>query len=69
MIDPVCAIHGKRSSEHEGGRCLYCCICYRPLTPGECAVDAKGARWDVCKGDCAREAGIATLADKCRPDA
>lgn len=60
-IDPVCAIHGKRWSEHDGGRCLYCCICFRPLTPEECAVDAEGSKWDVCDGTCAVEAGIVPL--------
>lgn len=60
-IDPVCAIHGKRQSEHDGGRCLYCCICFRPLTPEECAVDAEGSKWDVCDGTCAVEAGIVPL--------
>jgi hypothetical protein len=58
MIDPVCAFHGKRMSEHEGGRCLYCCICYRSLEPAECVVDSDGQKWDVCKGACAQEAGI-----------
>jgi hypothetical protein len=48
LIDPVCAFHGKRWSEHEGGRCLYCCICFDPLTPEECHVDEAGDRWDVC---------------------
>lgn len=57
-VDPVCIIHGTRWSEHEGGRCLYCCICYLPLTPDECAVDQNGQKWDACKGQCARETGI-----------
>ena len=57
-IDPVCAIHGKPQSEHEGGRCLYCCICFKPLTLDECAIDANGQKWDVCQGDCAIEAGV-----------
>jgi hypothetical protein len=57
-IDPVCAIHGKRWSEHEGGRCLYCCICFKELTPDECVVDISGQKWDVCRGACAIEAGI-----------
>lgn len=47
-IDPVCAFHGKRWSEHEGGHCLYCCICFKTLTPDECAADADGQKWDVC---------------------
>jgi hypothetical protein len=58
MVDPVCAIHGKKWSEHEGGKCLYCCICFKPLTPDECAVDSDGQKWDVCKGDCAQAAGV-----------
>lgn len=43
-IDPVCAFHGLRWSEHH---CLYCCICFKTLTPGECAV-IDGERWDLC---------------------
>lgn len=43
--DPVCAIHGKRRSEH---RCLYCCLCFRSLEPGECAYRPNGDREDVC---------------------
>lgn len=58
VIDPVCVIHGRRWSEHDGGRCLYCCICFRPLEADECATDSSGQKWDVCRGDCAREAGI-----------
>lgn len=57
-IDPVCAFHGKKLSEHEDGRCLYCCVCYKPLTPDECVVDTTGTKWDTCKGRCAMEAGI-----------
>lgn len=47
-IDPFCALHGKRQSDHEGGRCLYCCLCFKPLTPDECAADSDGQKWDVC---------------------
>lgn len=47
-IDPVCAFHGKRWSEHEGGRCLYCCICFTSLTPDECATGSDGVKWDIC---------------------
>lgn len=57
-IDPVCAFHGKKWSEHEGGVCLYCCICFTTLTPAECAVDIEGQKHDTCKGQCAAEAGI-----------
>lgn len=45
-IDPVCAIHGKRWSEH---RCLYCCHCFDTLTDDECWTDSDGHKWDVCK--------------------
>lgn len=44
-IDPVCAFHGKRRSEHV---CLYCCLCFRTLTPDECNVLADGSKEDVC---------------------
>lgn len=37
---------------------LRCEICHRGLTPEECAVDTAGQKWDVCKGDCARQVGI-----------
>lgn len=49
---PVCALHGKQH------KCLYCCICFKPLTPEECAVDNAGQKWDCCPGECAREAGL-----------
>jgi hypothetical protein len=37
---------------------LMCEICFDGLTPEACAVDAGGQRWDVCAGECARQAGI-----------
>lgn len=37
---------------------LMCEICFRGLTPDECAEDTNGKKWDICKGDCARQAGI-----------
>lgn len=55
MIDPVCIVHGKKMSEHD---CLYCCLCFTPLTPEECHVDEKGQKWDVCK-KCAEEEAMA----------
>lgn len=58
VIDPVCLLHSKRASEHDGGRCLYCCICFKPLTPEDCAVDISGQKWDACKGQCAIETDI-----------
>lgn len=45
-FDPVCAIHGKRMSEHQ---CLYCCLCFKSLTPDECNVTPEGFKEDVCK--------------------
>ena len=59
MIDPVCAIHGKKWSEHEHGRCLYCCLCFKPLTEDECWADANGQKWDMCK-ECGEAEKIAT---------
>lgn len=47
-IDPVCFLHGKRWSEHEGGRCLYCCLCFKALTPEECNTLPDGSKEDVC---------------------
>lgn len=29
--------------------CLYCCLCFKSLTPKECNVRADGAKEDVCK--------------------
>lgn len=45
-IDPVCLVHGKRMSKH---LCLYCCLCFKPLTPEECNVREDGVKEDVCK--------------------
>ncbi len=57
-LDPICAIHGKRWSQHLHGRCLYCCICFKPLTIDLCAKDKDDNPYDVCIGICAAEAGI-----------
>lgn len=35
-----------------------CEICFSTLTHEQCAVDHEGTAWDVCAGDCARQAGI-----------
>jgi hypothetical protein len=43
---------------------LMCEICFHGLTPEECAVDTDGQKWDVCKGECARQAGIKEKAEK-----
>lgn len=48
-IDPVCLFHGKRWSEHEYGRCLYCCLCFNILTLDECATTVDGDKTDVCE--------------------
>lgn len=37
---------------------LACEICYHQLTPETCAIDVEGVKWDVCAGECARQAGI-----------
>lgn len=39
---------------------LMCAICFSGLTPEQCATDAEGT-WDVCKGECARQAGIVEI--------
>jgi hypothetical protein len=57
-MDPVCVMHGKRMSEHV---CLYCCICFADLTPEQCASDEHGNKFDVCEGNCARQAGLSTI--------
>jgi hypothetical protein len=44
-FDPVCLIHGQRKSEHF---CLYCGICYKPLTIEECNINDEGHKEDVC---------------------
>lgn len=36
----------------------FCSICFSGLTFEQCAEDVSGDKWDVCKGKCAREAGI-----------
>lgn len=36
----------------------FCEICFTGLTPHTCAVDKQGTRWDLCKGECARQAGV-----------
>jgi hypothetical protein len=40
-----------------------CEICYHGLTVDDCAVDVNGDRWDVCAGECARQAGIKEAQD------
>lgn len=45
MIDPVCIIHGKKMSEHN---CLYCCLCFKSITPSECWTNEKGQKENIC---------------------
>lgn len=40
-----------------------CAICFTALTPEECAEDAEGQKWDLCKGHCAQQAGVVEKAD------
>jgi hypothetical protein len=51
-IDPVCLLHGKKMSEHT---CLYCCLCFKDLTPGTCHVRDDGTKEDVCEECAERE--------------
>lgn len=55
-FDPVCLIHGKRMSEHF---CLYCCLCFKPLTAAECHQLPDGTLEDVCVECAATEATVA----------
>ena len=48
-IDPVCAFHGKRLSEHEGGRCYHCPLCFRSDYGYPKWVDTAGQMWDACQ--------------------
>lgn len=36
----------------------FCAICYTQLTQETAAADTEGNTWDVCKGECARQAGL-----------
>lgn len=46
----------------------FCAICFAGLTPATCAVDTDGQRWDLCRGDCARQAGVTEQAAGAAPD-
>lgn len=35
-----------------------CEICFQGLATEQCAQDTDGQRWDLCKGECARQAGL-----------
>jgi len=39
-----------------------CAICFNQLTPELCAEDTDGQKWDLCKGECARQAGMVEAA-------
>lgn len=45
MTDYICLIHGLPKGEHH---CLYCCLCFRPITIAECNLLPDGKREDVC---------------------
>lgn len=34
------------------------CVCFELRTLDELAVDVEGQKWDLCKGECARAAGV-----------
>lgn len=36
----------------------FCEICFKQLTEDTCVIDVRGIKWDVCPGQCAKEAGI-----------
>lgn len=44
---------------------LMCEICFAGLTPETCVIDEHGQKWDLCPGECAREAGIKEKPDAC----
>ena len=48
QIDPVCLFHGKKWSEHEGGRCLFCALCFDTDPPSGWWRDEEGTAWDIC---------------------
>ena len=52
MIDPICILHAKKMSEHV---CLYCCLCFKDLTPEECHIREDGRKEDVCEECAERE--------------
>lgn len=53
-FDYTCLIHGKKMSEHNPpGNCLYCCLCFKPLTIEACNTLPNGQKEDVCI-DCAK---------------
>jgi len=47
---------------------LMCCICFAAITTETCAVDIYGVKWDVCRGQCARDAGCIERGGKDRDD-
>ena len=47
--------------EHFGFRCE---ICFEVLTVDTCVVDENGQKWDICAGECARQAGIIEQAEE-----
>ncbi len=63
--DPVCLVHGKKMSEHE---CLFCCLCFKSLTPDECNVRENGKKEDVCKACASEESATMKIREKQKKD-
>ena len=61
MIDPICIFHGKPASEHA---CLFCALCYEPLTEERCNRLPTGELEDVCVPCAKREARMAGTHDR-----
>jgi hypothetical protein len=57
FVDPVCAFHGMRWSEHV---CMYCCLCFKDLSWDDSNVLADGTREDVCRECAEMESQIKT---------
>ncbi len=50
-FDPVCSLHGMRWSDHEFGRCMYCCLCFKTMelsNMNEFYRDNNGHYHDIC---------------------
>lgn len=41
----------------------FCEICFTGLTPETCVRDHTGVYWDICPGECAKQAGITEWKD------
>ena len=54
-IDPTCAFHGLKWSQHPDGRCLYCPLCFRSDFGYPKFVDEDGQMWTTCAACAAEE--------------